>query len=321
MTSCAIIISHYESVNFLHTAIRQIRKYKHSDIEQTIYIADQSCEETFRGIDRQYDNDKDIVVVGMKKKLWSGYGVDFIMRYCRVDEEFVCQLHADSFPIHPNWLYLPIKLIEEKKLSFAGQLQCISKANDTIYPPSKGFFAMAQCFNVAKTETYRSLSLVAGFTRFHNRPQSGMEWMSDDWAEWAKEDYGARGSDDDIVAFHWQDKHLRQDKLGLAITGFIEPSFGRVIDDLVFHFGSARESIGVFDSMSNGYKRFTNKINNGYSDELIEEMVSLAKANRPPQTEILRRNHWDGKLKVSTPPSDAINKRIGELKNMQHGMD
>lgn len=314
MKSVTIIISHYESVNFLHAAIKQIRKYKHPYIWQNIVVADQSSQETFFGLENTYWGQRDIELLWLQKPLWSGYGIDYLMRYGNIDTDYVCQLHADAFPISKNWLSLPIALIEENNYSFVGQLQFISKKSDTIYPNHAPFFAMAQCFNIAKTKIYKDLSLIAGFTRFHNRPQSGLEWISNAWEQWAQENYHERGSDDDVVAFHWQDANTSQDKLGLAITGYIEPSFGRIIEDIVFHFGSARESIGVINQMSDAYRKFTGRINNGYTEELIEEMVSLAKANQPPQTEILRRNHWDGKLKISSPPSEALNKRIEELK-------
>lgn len=315
MKSVTIIISHYESVNFLHTCIRQIRKYKHPSINQKICVADQSSQETYLGLERTYENDSDIEIFWLQHQLWSGYGIDFLMRYGKIESDYVVQLHSDAFPISDRWLLLPITLIEENNYSFVGQLQFIADGKASIYPPNK-FFAMAQCFNIAKTETYRALSLVAGFTRFHNRRQANMEWMSNSWEQWANGDYQARGSDDDVVAFHWQDTNTNQNKLGLAITGYIEPAFGRIIEDIVFHFGSARESIGVINQMSEGYRRYTRKINNGYTDALIEEMVSLAKANQPPQQEILRRNHWDGVTKKHSPPSEAINKRIEELKNV-----
>jgi hypothetical protein len=315
MRSVTIIINHYESVNFLHAAIKQIRKYVHPEIQQKIIVADQSSKETFLGLERTYEWNTDIEITWLRQPLWSGYGIDFLMRYGNIKSDYVCQLHADAFPISSSWLSLPIKLIEENNYSFVGQLQFISKLTDSIYPPSRGFFCMAQCFNVAKTKTYKDLSMFAGFTRFHNRPQSGLEWASNSWEQWAQDNYHERGSDDDVVAFHWQDANTSQDKLGLAITGFIESSFGRVIEDIVFHFGSANEARGVMSSMPELYRRYTRKIAEGYTDELIEEMVSLAKANQPPQQEILRRNHWCGKTKTSTPPSEALNKRIEELKH------
>lgn len=313
MTSCAIIVSHYKSLKFLEATIRQIRKHVHPEIETHTYIIDQSGEAEYNQIKEWYWCSADITIVKTDSR-YSGYGIDFLLRYYKINQEYIAQIHSDSFPIHGNWLYLPIKLIEENNLSFVGQLQFISKETDTIYPPNP-FFAMAQCFNVARTETYKEMSMEAGFTRYHQRATLDMEFNNDDWAQWAKDDYINRGSDDDIVAFHWESKYRNTDKLGLAISGFIEPSYGRIIDDLVFHFGSCREAVGVMDKMPEKYKYYTEKINVDYSDELIYEMVELAKLHRHPTMEILSRNHWDGTLKKSFPPSDELNKRIEELKH------
>jgi hypothetical protein len=167
------------------------------------------------------------------------------------------------------------------------------------------------------------MAMEGGFTRFHNRNiefhnkiemDMPMTWGNSDWYEWAKDDYYSRGSDDDTVAFCWEDTYREHDKLGLAITGTIaalggQPDFGRFIEDIVFHFGSARESIGVIDSMPELYKSFTKKVNDGYDDKLIEELLSLVKPNLP------KRDVWDGKLKQSSPTTEQLNKRIEELKN------
>ncbi len=312
MTSCTIIISHYESLPFLHAAIRQIRKHAHSEIYQRIIIIDQSKNQDTIDIVNKYVGDEDAIVFHTHP-YYSGYGIDALLRTHNIGTDYVCQLHADAFPIHKNWIHLPITLIEENDFSFVGQLQFISKANDTIYPPEP-FFAMAQCFNVAKTSTYRELSFEAGFTRFHAREKAPFGFSNNEWADWASADYWARGSDDDVVAFHWQDKYREVNKLGLAITGFIEPSFGRIIEDVVFHFGSANESRGVMDKMPPMYQIFTEEINKDYSDKLIDYMVGLAKRNTPPNMEILSRNVWNGKLKKSFPSSPELDKRIEELK-------
>lgn len=314
MKGCTILISHFESVPFLRACVRQIRKYEHPEIHQRIIIIDQSGQPIHKEVVDEFGDAEDITVV-KTKGLYSGYGIDFVMRYIDINTEYIAQLHVDAFPISDRWLDMSIRLIEEFDLAFVGQLQVISKPTDTIYPPTP-FFAMAQSFNVAKTETYRELSMQAGFTRFHNRLHVDvpMTWENDDWAQWAKPKYHERGSDDDIVAFCWEDRHLRHNKLGLAITGFIQPSFGRIIEDVVFHFGSCRESIGVIETMPGLYRELTAKINADYTDELIDEMVSMAMQNKPPETQILSRNYWDGAKKEASHPSEAINQRIEELK-------
>lgn len=312
MKSASIIISHYEALVFLKTAIRQIRRYKHPDINQQIIICDQSGPETHRLVMDLYYGNEDVIVV-WTKSLYSGYGLDWILRNIPIHSDYIVQLHTDSFPIHKNWISMPIALIEESNFSFVGQLQFVADGKASIYPPNK-FFAMAQCYNVAKTSTYKEMSLEAGFCRYHNRKDLDMEYKNNDWEVWAKEDYNARGSDDDVVAFHWEDVYRNHDKLGLAITGYIEPSYGRIIESVVFHFGSHKEAMSVLDHMPKMYSHYLNKINEDYSDELIDEMVNLAKANRPPELEILSRNLWNGTTKESYPTNSILNQRIEELK-------
>lgn len=314
MKSVTIIISHFNSLPFLHACVRQIRKYKHPDIHQHILIVDQSDEATFDIVNHEYGTQVDINVL-RTKSLYSGYGIDWVMQKFEPTSDYIVQVHCDLFPIHPNWIHLPITLMEENNLAFCGQLQFISTGKESIYPPYP-IFAMAQCFNVGRTKVYREMSFEAGFTRFHNRPwvEEGISWKNKDWDEWAEPAYQERGSDDDIVAFHWQDKYRNDNKLGLAISGFIEPSYGRIIDSLVFHFCSANEARGVMDTMPPLYQEYVKRINENYSDELIDEMITKAKANQPPNLEILSRNYWNGTTKESSPTNEELNKRIEELK-------
>lgn len=311
MKSCTIIISHFESVNFLYTCIRQIKKYINPEVQQHIIIIDQSRDEYNRNIARTYIDDPDITVV-KTKPYYSGYGVDWVLRNIEIKTDYITQLHVDCFPIHHNWLLLPISLIEEFDLSFTGQLQFISDGTAAIYPP-KPFCAMAQCYNVARTATYQLLSATGGFTRFHERRkvEGEMSWVNHDWNRWANEDYQNRGSDDDVPAFYWEDAYLKNNKLGLSVTGMIEKHFGRVIEDMVFHFGSANEAIGVMDKMSERYRYWTKQIANGFDDNVVQRMLAEVKYNFPTA-----RLHWNGKTKTASHSTKEINDRIHELKQL-----
>lgn len=314
MKSCAIIVSHYESLNFLTACIDQIRKHVNDEVKQHIYIVDQSSEETYSRVHDWYYCSADITIVHTKPN-YSGYGIDFLLRNYDLDEDYICQVHVDAFPISNKWLTMPIELIETANLHFVGQLQFISKPTDKIYPPDATIFAMAQCYNVAKRETYVEMSMNAGFTRLHERAKDkNMEFANNDFLRWAKRDYRNRGSDDDVVAFYWEDKYRQHNKLGLAITGYIEPSYARIIEDVVFHFGSCREAMGVMGHMPVGYQQYTQRINQGYSSDLVEEMVERAKKNRPLHLEILSRNYWDGARKLSFPTTENFNIIIEKLK-------
>jgi hypothetical protein len=308
--SVTIIISHFESLSFLEACIRQIRKHENNLVHHEILIADQSCDKTHNEIIEKYWGHSDIRVIKMKA-LYSGYGLDYVLRYADIKTDYICQIHVDVLAIHKNWLLLPIKLIEENGFSFVGQLQFINNFA-SIYPPNP-IFAMAQSFNVARTETYKELSLRGGFTRFHNRTlvDVPMKWESTDWEDWAAADYQNRGSDDDIVAFCWQDKHTQDSKLALRFTGMIEKQYGRVIEGIVFHFGSCLESRGVETQMGERYVYWINKIKNGYGDNLIEKILNSV----VPIDNKYGGYVWDGKKKEHYDMPPELEKRIEELKN------
>lgn len=312
--SCTIIVSHFNSLPFLRACIRRIKKHQHPLIDQNIIISDQSSEDVYKKIVLEFP---DISIVHTKP-LYSGYGIDYIVRNCNIQTDYICQLHTDAFPIHDNWLSLTIGLMEEFNYKFAGILQFVCNKPESIYPYKNNFFAMAQSFHVGETKSYIEMSLNGGFTRYHNRPPSEMTWLNDDWDVWAKEDYAARGSDDDVPAFCWEDNHREHDKLGLGMTAKIgvsgeESGYGSITEDMVFHFGFCRESIGVMDAMGKKYLEWTKRISEGFTDELIEEM--LAEARKRPIDPKNGRVVWDGTLKQTNAPSNELNELIQQLKD------
>lgn len=316
--SCTIIISHYNSLSFLRTCVRQIRRYRNSKVKQHIIISDQSDDENHDIVVSEFGNSGDIKII-RTKGLYSGYGIDYIMRYVKIKTQYICQLHVDAFPIHKNWLYMSLNLMEENDFKFVGVLQFVSKPTDPIYYYKNSFFSMAQSFHVGRADVYKEMALEGGFTRFHGRVSVDvpMTWNNNDWAEWAKEDYSARGSDDDVLAFCWEDNHREDDKMGFGLTGKIgisgeESGYGSIIEDMVFHFGFCRESIGVMPQMGEKYRKWTERINNGFTDELIDEMLIAARSQ--PLNPTSGRSVWDGKLKKNFNSSEELNNRIEELK-------
>lgn len=317
--SCTIIISHYESLPFLRTCLRHIEKHRHPDIKHNVVIVDQSCSHTFSNI-IEIIGGSDTIAYNLDP-LYSGYGLDWLFRTADIYSDYICQLHADAFPISNQWLKAPITLMEENSFMFSGVLQFISDGTQPIYPPNKPFFSMAQSFNIGRTDVYKEMSLEAGFTRFHNRPQSGLTFNNNDWSEWAKVDYEKRGSDDDVVAFCWEDSHREHNKIGLAVTSKMgihgeESGYGSIIEDLVFHFGFCRESVGVMPQMGEKYREWTKRINEDYSDELIEEMLAVSR--KQPLVPERSRRIWDGKLKKAYSAHPQIISRLNQLK---HGLE
>ena len=312
-TSCTIIVYHYESLEFLKACVRKIRQYKHPEIDQHIIITEQSSEHCYNQVLAEFCGKSDITIIPMKP-LWSGYAIDYVMHFLDIKTDYVCGIEPDVFPIHKNWLYTSIKLIEEYNFSFVGCLISETRGDESVYPPTP-FYWISQCFRVGRTADYKELAMEGGFTRYHGRPEAegGMTWGNNDWTEWAKEDYINRGSDDATIAHYWEDKHREHDKFNFAITHITgippESGYGRIIDGLVYHFGFCRTSHGVENAMGKRYCQLRDRINNGCDDALIAELLPLAQP-----TGIIDRRVWDGKLKKSEPSSEELNKRIEELK-------
>lgn len=318
--SCTIIISHYNSLAFLRTCIRQIRRYENSKVKQCIIISDQSDDENHNIVCSEFGSSSDVLIV-RTEALYSGYGLDYIMRYVDIKTDFICQIHTDAFPINKNWLFMPISLMQEYDFKFSGVLQFICNKPETIYPyAGKAVFAMAQCFNIGETEVYKEMAMHGGFTRFHNRSKTRMIWNNNDWSDWAKEDYDARGSDDDVPAFFWEDNYREHNKISFGFSGKIgvdgeESNYGTIIEDIVFHFGFHREALGVMPQMGAKYAEWTRRINEDYSDYLIEEMLSEARTR--PMDCVNGRKVWDGKEKKALQAKEKLNNKIEKLKNQK----
>lgn len=323
MKSCTIIVYHYESLPFLRACIRQVRRYAHPEINQHIIITEQSCKETYMTVMAEFGGCPDITIVPMKP-LWSGYAVDYVMRFCDIKTDYVCGIEPDVFPIHQNWLYVPIKLCEEYNFAFTGGLMTeTNPEKDSYYyyysEKKIPFYWISQFFRVGRTNDWRELAFEGGFTRFNERVKAerGMTWNNNDWGEWVAKDPQVRGSDDATVAHCWEDNHREHDKFSFAITNIMgipgeESGYGRIMDDLVFHFGFHKTSGGVEKEMGAKYCKWKERINNGCDDALIAEMLDFA---RKQPLLPMSRSVWNGKFKKSFPPSEELNKRIEELKN------
>ena len=319
---CVIIVYNYESIHFLRICIKQIRKHKHSKINQHIIISEQSSEESYNEVVREFGHCDDITIVKMKT-ICSGYAIDYIMRYVDIIDKsnYICTIDVDAFPIHNNWLYIPIKLIEDHGFEFVGahveveSENCNHKTFESAYKEHGLFYLVASWYRVSKTEKIKNMAIEAGFTSFHKRHliDGLFNFKNNEWSGWA--DVG-------VVAFWWDDKYNKNNNkftfafekcLGVAPK---EGRYGVLIDDLLFHFAFSYNHTQVGnqqESLGSEYLRFMDKIKSGNFevDEIVNSLKPLKYFNKIPTP----RQVWDGKRKMIICPSDEINKRIDELKN------
>lgn len=152
MTSCTILISITHELVFLKKSIELIRRYKNDYIEQDIIIVDQSeCDLINNEIDNLYGKSDDIKILKLPR-VDVGWSMD---QSCRVAKgEYFCSLDGDAFPIHKNWLYVPIKLIERYDFSFVGKDTGLSNS----YKDLGEFSCINNYFRVSKTSLMKKIS-------------------------------------------------------------------------------------------------------------------------------------------------------------------
>lgn len=301
--SCTIIIFHYESLAYLRACVRQVRKYAREDIPQHIIIAEQSDSPSKSLVHQEFVRAPDITVIDIPK-YGSGFSIDYIMRSGLVQTDFVCNIDVDTMAIHPNWLYVPIKLIEEYDLSFVG----VHAEIESAYAHMGKFFCLAQYFRVGRRSDYVNLCINGGFVKNDHRVE--LAYTNYDWRGW---------SDNCVIAHWWEDKYTENNKLALAVPDHLgvaplEGRYGRYTDDLVFHFGLSNNWKGVADKEAALGKEFLTWMERMKSEGLTGEMLEEMLSSRIPLEAPLVREMWDGKTKTILPLTDELNNRIDELK-------
>lgn len=269
MTSCTILISITHELIFLKKSIELIRRYKHPYIEQNIIIADQSEEDMSSIIENLYGSDSDITIIKLPR-IDVGWSMDVS---CKIAKgEYFCSLDGDAFPIHKNWLYVPIKLIEKYNFSFVGVDVGLSNS----YGEYGKFSCISNYFRVSKTDLMRKISEDVGFIRIQNWDKVGYK---------PKVEVPFYKNVDSAVISQWYAEKISGPKLSLAINKILgitntQGIFGMITEDLVFHMSLFRKledkehsELDKNKEFGEYYLEWFDKINNGITDELISEII------------------------------------------------
>jgi glycosyltransferase involved in cell wall biosynthesis len=299
---CSILIPYVEEKEFIKGSIRQIKKFRHPEIENEIIIIDQSLDDEIKDL---YSSDPEIKLIKCPR-VDAGYPIDVGLRNC--SGEYFCSLDADAFPIHKNWLYVPIKLIEKYNFSFIGKQTGLHLS----YKNQGNFFHINNYFRVSRKDLALKVSEDVGFLRYENHykvsfaPRINSGWNI--------------SCDNGVVAQWWSDKNKMGPKLSLAMNKFMGMTkemgvYGMVIDDLIFHmvFGFGREWIQDLNkTLGDEYLNWNRRIiKEGLSDEIINELLSNLKPCWPIETD---RELWDGEKPERIEPGNEIWEYIQELK-------
>lgn len=297
MYRCSVLVPHVDTLDYLKFCVEQIRKYIHPEILQEIVIIDQSKEAIYQEIQKLYSNSPDIRLIHIPK-IDHGHAIDTGLQYAQY--EYYVSLDCDAFPIHKNWLYVPIKLIEKYNLSFVGT----NTGLEISYKNKGQFFHINNNFYVARTALGKEISKAVGFIRPSNRSRAGFIPLDESW--------GKSDADNGVVAQWYVDQRKLGDKLTLEFTSHAGVSnkmglFGIVIDDLVFHlvFGYGEDWIrDMNDILGPDYLQLRDKMKSeGLSEELLRKIIANS-------TKLSRKRRINGQH-ISLE-MDAL---INELKN------
>lgn len=230
MTTCTVFIPHRNTKHYLDACIREVRRRVHPEIDQHIVIADQSDDGSFAKIQDQYSSSQDITLI-KTPVLGCGYGFDVAVR--QMDTEYVTAIHCDAFPVHHNWLYLPIKLIERYGYSFVGHDSGLGQAS--AYENREFFSVINNYYRTCRVKLARELSHAVGFIRPQLRHRAEIPYEKKAWPK--------QYADNGVVAHWWANRQGYGPKLSLKATRRLgqteaewgKAPFGNVIDDMLLH--------------------------------------------------------------------------------------
>lgn len=273
---CTILIFNYESLPYLRIAINQIRKHRHPLIDQHIIISEQSSDRVYAKVISEFGADPDITIAPMRQTC-SGYAIDYVLRFIPIDTEFFCTLDVDAFPIHDNWLYTSIKLLQDHELTFVGLHSQIERWYMENQGRTQPFFIMGPCYSVGRTADYKDLAMKEGYTKHFDRHKiNGL-------FDFSHETWGQGYSDDGVAANWYEDTQFNHKKFSYGVTGRMgvtpkEGEYGRVIGNIVMHicfsFTASLHGDNIESAFGREYLDWVKRIEALTPDQAVKEMLA-----------------------------------------------
>jgi hypothetical protein len=281
ITSCGIIIPHFESYNFASAAIRNIRKQKNARINHHIYLIDDDSKDgSFHKLTDEVEKSNDITLWQVERKDKFNSNVGFLLDEAvkKVKEKYVCMTDADACPISPHWLSFPIWLLEKYYCSSVGCDTGLSSAylpnklyhwqnNDVadngfgVYD-NENFSCTNNFYRLMKTSLAQVVSEKAGFAR-HSRAKSGnsdlLQRVSNKISRLTRKYLRImlsrdnlmsvfKESDNGVIANYFMDINRLGPKFNLPLLSWVgftphDGVFGQNISDLLFHFALSTRAL------------------------------------------------------------------------------
>ena len=319
--SVAILIPHWNSWPFLKLCLKHIQKNQHKNLQETVYVLDDSSTDGSLGKAKVYfKDDKNIRFYrfnrpNKKQEPDVGLLLDYGLKL--VKEQYIACIDADVFPLTKDWLAFPIWLIEKYHCSSVGVDTGLSNAyrhklkSGNWWQPDKGYIPCGglydnswfTCTNnfyrVMPTALAKVVSENIGFTRA--TPQTKFQKL-------LRKIYNPRfpylpgGEDNGVAANHFIDINRMGPKFNIPLTSYIgltskDGAFGQNISSLAFHFALSTRALSserreVKDA-GKSFKYWVNKLRQAktINDQMLQQMI--AKSRR------FKAGGYDGSIPVS----------------------
>jgi len=301
MTTATVCVPHCDTPWFLKACLESIAAHQHHDLDIDVIVA---CQTQDHAMHKQVYGI--IAASPLKVKLLHcrllgcGHGIDEALRFAT--GEYFCTLDCDAWPIHKNWLWVPVRLIADGHAQWVG-----SDTGLALSYKEKGHFVhLNNYYRVSRTDVARTVSRNVGFIRWDSRWEVDFHAKDYYWESLG----GTVKCDNGVVAMH----HTRDHKkislpilrcLGRAPSGI----YGMVIEDLVFHLVFARNRLQNEDPAK------------AYGKDYLELYDAMQKhgVSRDDITLLVKTANdgiWVGDFRKldGNSVSDDLNKRIEETK-------
>jgi len=310
--TCSVIVTHVNCPAMLDGVVDHFKAHRHPEVKADLLVADQSNDVIYRDIVEKYKGDPEIRILRYPK-IDAGYPIDRAVHEAK--GEYCCTLDIDAFPVHPKWLYIPIRLIRDFGIGMVGHRTGL----DMAYSHKGVFFELNNYFRVSKTAQLRELCEQVGIMRPAARERAGFKPKNLEY-EACNEGHDKHNlgnyADTGVVANWYYDRKRMGSKLSLCLNKLLGVcneyggAYGMVLDDLVFHLvlGYSEDYMGQdqMKKLGENFLKVKKIVNEGPTIPVIKSLVDSCKehSNARAMTKIK-----DGKVEFAWP-TDEINSFI-----------
>lgn len=265
-----VCVPHVNTPHYAVGCVAAIHGQAHPDVEVEVLVVDQSDPEE-KALTKQLLSAWPLARVVDAERVDAGWPIDVAARMA--GGEYFCSLDCDAFPIHPDWLARPIRLIRDHGVDWVGSDTGLAAAYLEQGVPGP-YVHLNNYFRVSRTESVRAASAAVGFLRWGNHDKAGYEPLDKSWPGMPC---------DNGVKAQWWASQQGESKLSLGISAALGKTskmgiYGMVIEGLVFHlvFGWGEEWIeDLEDTLGADYLALRDRMREGgVSRSLIDELVA-----------------------------------------------